>query len=114
MRNDIAGPGPESTAAMWDTLEGLVREKAQDFIQQILEEEVTELLGRGKSERKADVDAKPGYRNGYGKTRRLAMSSGTIKLRRPRVRGLEERFESRVLPLFARQGHAAGSDGGDA
>ena len=31
------------------------------------------------------------------------MSSGTIKLRRPRVRGLEERFESRVLPLFARR-----------
>ena len=35
--------------------------------------------------------------------RRLAMSSGTITLRRPRVRGVEERFESRVLPLFARR-----------
>ena len=35
--------------------------------------------------------------------RRLAMSSGTITLRRPRVRGIEERFESRVLPLFARR-----------
>ena len=35
--------------------------------------------------------------------RRLAMSSGTIMLRRPRVRGVEERFESRVLPLFARR-----------
>ena len=35
--------------------------------------------------------------------RRLAMSSGTVTLRRPRVRGLEERFESRVLPLFARR-----------
>ena len=31
------------------------------------------------------------------------MSSGTIMLRRPRVRGVEERFESRVLPLFARR-----------
>ena len=31
------------------------------------------------------------------------MSSGTITLRRPRVRGIEERFESRVLPLFARR-----------
>ena len=28
---------------------------------------------------------------------------GTITLRRPRVRGLEERFESRILPLFARR-----------
>ena len=30
---------------MWETLEGMVREKAQEFIQQIMEEEVTELLG---------------------------------------------------------------------
>ena len=49
------------------------------------------------------MDAAAGYRNGYGKPRRLAMSSGTITLRRPRVRGVEERFESRVLPLFARR-----------
>ncbi len=61
------------------------------------------MLGREKSERRAAVDAQPGYRNGYGEPRRLAMSSGTITLRRPRVRGLEERFESRVLPLFARR-----------
>ena len=84
-------------------MEAMVREKAQELIQQVLEEEVTELLGRQKSERKAAVDASPGYRNGYGKPRRLTMSSGTITLRRPRVRGLEERFESRVLPLFARR-----------
>ena len=31
------------------------------------------------------------------------MSSGTITVRRPRVRGMDERFESRVLPLFARR-----------
>ena len=103
MRNDIAGPETESTTALWEGLEGVVREKAQEFIQQILEEEVTELLGREKSERKAAVDAAPGYRNGYGKARQLSMSSGTITVRRPRVRGLEERFESRVLPLFARR-----------
>ena len=31
------------------------------------------------------------------------MSCGTVRVRRPRVRGLEERFESRVLPFFARR-----------
>jgi transposase-like protein len=31
------------------------------------------------------------------------MMAGTIELRRPRVRGLEQRFESRILPLFARR-----------
>ena len=30
------------------------------------------------------MDSAEGYRNGYGKPRRLAMSSGTITLRRPR------------------------------
>ena len=48
-------------------LEGMVREKAQEFIQQIMEEEVTELLGREKSERRSTVDSAEGYRNGYGK-----------------------------------------------
>ncbi len=88
---------------MWESLEGRVRKKAQEMIQQILEEEVTELLGRQKSERKAGVDPEPGYRNGYGKPRPLSLSSGTITVRCPRVRGLEERFESRVPPLFARR-----------
>ena len=99
MREDIAGPRGASSRPMWETLEGMVREKAQEFIQQIMEEEVTELLGREKSEGRSTVDSAEGYRNGYGKPRRLAMSSGTITLRRPRVRGVEERFESRVLPL---------------
>ena len=103
MREDIAGVGSESSRPTWEELEGWVRERAQEFIQGILEEEVTELLGREKSERRRAVDAVAGYRNGYGKPRRLAMSSGTITVRRPRVRGLEERFESRVLPLFARR-----------
>lgn len=92
-----------SSGEVWDRLEELVREQAQAFVQRILEEEVTEFLGRRKSERRAEVDGVAGYRNGYGKPRRLAMSSGTITLRRPRVRGVEERFESRVLPLFARR-----------
>lgn len=109
MRKDTAGPESRSTTPTWETLEGLVREKAQELIQHILEEEVTELLGRRKSERRAVVDAPKGYRNGYGKPRRLAMSSGTITVRRPRVRGLEERFESRVLPLFARRTKEVGA-----
>ena len=102
-REDIAGPQGASSRPMWETLKGMVREKAQEFIQQIMEEEVTELLGREKSERSSMVDSAEGYRNGYGKPRRLVMSSGTITLRRPRIRGVEERFESRVLPLFARR-----------
>ena len=84
----------------FEQLEDWVRERIQGWVQELLEEEVTELLGRRKSERRRAVDAVSGYRNGYGKPRHLTMSSGTIQVRRPRVRDLEERFESRVLPCL--------------
>ena len=103
MRKDIAGQGTESTVPTFKDLESFVRGRVQGFIQSILDEEVTELLGREKSERIEGIDAVMGYRNGHGKPRNLTMSSGTITVRRPRVRNLEERFESRVLPLFARR-----------
>ena len=90
-------------AVTWEMLEEFVRVKVQGFIQELLEEEVTELLGRGKSERRAVVDGGAGYRNGHGKPRHLTLGSGTITVQRPRVRGLEERFESRLLPLFVRR-----------
>lgn len=92
----------ESRAA-WGNLEKALRGRVQAWLQDLLEEEVTELLGRRRSERAKMVDAAPGYRNGYGKPRHLTLSSGTVTIRRPRVRGLESRFKSRVLPLFLRQ-----------
>ena len=55
MREDIAGPQGASSRPMWETLEGMVREKAQEFIQQIMEEEV--IQGREKSERRSTVDS---------------------------------------------------------
>ena len=70
---------------------------------QILEDEVTEFLG-GRSRSGVSVEGGPkGYRNGYGKPRNLTLASGTVEVCRPRVRDVEERFESRVLPLFARR-----------
>ena len=87
----------------WEHLEEVVREHVQQFIQALLEEGVTELLGRTKSTRREAVDGAPGYRNGYGKPRHLTLTNGTITVRRPRVRDLNERFVSRVLPLFKRQ-----------
>lgn len=87
----------------WMTLEADIRQRVQGWIQDLLEEEVTEFLGRRRHERCEDVDGVAGYRNGYGKERKLTMQSGTITVRRPRVRGLEARFESRLLPLFARR-----------
>jgi transposase-like protein len=93
---------------VWENLGSFARAHVQAFLQSILEEEVSELLGRRKSERRAP-DAQPAYRNGYGKPRRLALSNGTITVQRPRVRGLDERFESRILPFFRRRTEEVGA-----
>lgn len=89
--------------ACWENLDQWARVKIQGALQDLLEAEVTELLGRVKSERKMAVDAAPGYRNGHGKPRKVTLGAGTVEVRRPRVRGLEERFESRVLPMCLRK-----------
>lgn len=91
-----------SSSLCWETLETWARTQIQTWVQDLLEAEVTELLGRRKSQRRQAVDAPRGSRNGYGKPRRLTLSVGTIIVRRPRTRGLEKRFESRLLPLFVR------------
>jgi transposase-like protein len=92
----------------WENLEQFARLKVQEFLQALLEEEVTELLGRAKSERRAGVEAESGYRNGHGKPRQLATTLGTITVARPRVRGLEQQFESRLLPCFRRHTQEVG------
>ena len=95
--------GAMKSSRTYEMLESIVREKVQEFIQDILEEEVSEFFGRGKSERMRSVDGVTGYRNGYGKPRQLSLQGGTVTVRRPRVRGTEERFTSKVLPLFKRR-----------
>ena len=98
----------QSKGILYEQLEAFARAKIREHLQDLLEQEVTEWLGREKSERKQRVSEQPGYRNGYGKPRRFAMSSGTLEIRRPRVRDLGERFESRVLPMFKRHSKEVG------
>jgi len=94
---------PAASSITWENLEEHLRLRAQGWLQDLFVAEMDEFLGRTKNQRRRPLDAPPGYRNGYGKPRRLTLMGGTVTLRRPRVRGLEERFESRLLPLFARR-----------
>jgi transposase-like protein len=94
---------PDSSKVVFQHLDSWLRLKIQDFIQQVLEEEVSDLLGRSKNQRLKQVDSTTGYRNGFGKPRHLTTGCGTITIRRPRVRNLDQRFESRILPLFERR-----------
>lgn len=123
--SEDVGQSPAVPAGVvWRGLEAEVRTRMRGWLEDLLEEEVRTLLGRERSQRRetvrgcagvavdtsaVDADSEGagggysnGYRNGYGKERHLCTSIGTVTLRRPRVRGLEERFVSRVLPLFKR------------
>src|SRR2546422_4477718 len=97
-----------ASSPTWETLEAFAGQGMQQCRQRPLEAEVDEVLARGRYERRAAVDAPVGYRNGFGKSRRLSLSNGTVTLRRPRVRGLAERFESRLLPAFKRRTEEVG------
>ncbi len=107
MRKSITGTVKPSRAT-YEVLEEMVRLKAQEFIQDILEEEVETFLGRKKFERSMMIDGTPGYRNGSGKPKRFALMNGTITVRRPRVRETEEKFESRIIPFFKRRSKEVG------
>ena len=65
---------PFGSRTIWARLEAMARERIQAFLQVLLEEEVTELVGRAKSERRASVNGTPVYRNGHGKPRKLSLS----------------------------------------
>ncbi|MCV5334506.1 transposase, partial [Escherichia coli] len=62
-----------SSSPTWETLRDWLRGKIRELMQGLLEEEATEFLGRARYERRAAVDA-CGYRNGYGKPRKLTTS----------------------------------------
>ena len=97
--------GSEQSTNRYEDLEDWARSRVQVWLQELLEEEVTEFLGREKSERSPD---RRGYRNGHGKPRRFGMLNGTLEVRRPRVRNTAERFESQVLPYFHRKSKQLG------
>ena len=102
-------PQSSSSSQLWERVEALVREQVQRFIQALVEAAVSALVGRAKAARRAPVDGPSGMRNGYGKPRRLSLTAGTMTVRRPRVRGLSQRFVRRVRPLLKRRPRAVGA-----
>jgi len=77
-----------------DPLERIGRLGARLILQQALEEEVSEFLGRARYERAIDPVS---HRNGY-EPRRVVTTAGPVELERPRVRNAQQLgFESRIL-----------------
>jgi putative transposase len=77
-----------------DPIETVGRLGARLILQQALEDEVSEFLGRGRYERAEET---VGHRNGY-EPRTVKTTSGPVRLERPRVRNAQALgFESRIV-----------------
>jgi len=90
--------------AWFDPIEAGVRDRVRGFIEALLEEELSDALGRGRHQRAASEPK--GYRNGM-RTRRLLGSFGPVRLAVPRARlaaesGGTREWHSAALPRYAR------------
>jgi len=91
-----------------DPVEAVARLGARLIMQQALEDEVTEFLGRERYARAEDGDRDAGaiYRNGY-EPRTVKTTSGPMELERPRIRSVSELgFQSQVLGKGVARTHA--------
>src|SRR6266496_3045683 len=87
-----------------DPVEAVARLGARLMLQQALEDEVTEFLGRERYARAGEGAAI--YRNGY-EPRTVKTTSGAMELERPRIRSVSELgFESQVLGKGVARTHA--------
>ena len=89
-----------------DPVEAVARLGARLILQQALEDEVSEFVGRARYER-ADGGEGVIYRNGFADPSTIATTSGPTVVERPRVRNATEAgFESQVLGKGVARTHA--------
>ncbi len=85
-----------------DVTSTLLRLGAQRLAQELLEEEVTDFLGRERYVRHRGGEPHRGYRNGY-EPGRVRTAEGKIPLRLPQVRAAPEPFQSKLVAFL--RGH---------
>ena len=78
-------------------LSELIKKGAAIILQELLEQELTEFLGRGHYERQKGE--KTGYRNGY-EPFRIKTAEGKICVYKPQVRDTEKPFSSKLAAFF--------------
>jgi transposase-like protein len=71
-----------------------LRLAVQRVVQEMLEQEVSDFLGRERYERRED--AQPGYRNGY-EPGRMRTAEGEVRVQVPQVRDSEQAYRSRLM-----------------
>lgn len=92
--NEISELFESGAAATEDFLSVLIRKSVKRIIQEVLEQEMTDYLGRGYYERKSE--ARSGHRNGY-EPRTLKTAEGKVTVDMPQLRNSEEPFRSSLM-----------------
>lgn len=83
-----------------NVLSSVIRKGAEIILQELLEEEVSEYLGRGHYERsEGKEEIKKGYRNGY-KPRTIKSGEGKLQVELPQLRDTEEPYSSKLATFF--------------
>lgn len=91
--HDFLQDGISSTE---EPLSQFIRLAVQGMVQEALEQEVTDYLGRERYERQPEVK---GYRNGY-KPGRIRSAEGDIRFDVPQVRATSEAYRSKLLAFL--------------
>jgi putative transposase len=80
-----------------EVLEDVARLGARLIMQAAVEAEVEQFLGRARYQRRSEaLDARAGSRNGYCPTT-VKTTAGAVTLERPKLRGTDEKFVSRLF-----------------
>ena len=77
-------------------LEDVARLSVRLVLQTALEAEVAEFLGRARYQRRDDTD-RPGSRNGHQPPMTVKTTMGAVQLQRPKLRGTDQAFCSRLF-----------------
>ena len=97
-----SAPSPFAGSEWFDPLEEAVRGQVRGFIEQLLEEELEAVLGRGRYERGTSSN---GRRHGH-RPRQLVTTFGPLRLSVPRARlhdeAGEQEWKSALLPAYKR------------
>jgi putative transposase len=86
-------------------LEDAARLSVRLVLQTALEAEVEEFLGRARYQRRDDTD-RPGSRNGHQPPMTVKTTMGAVQLQRPKLRGTDQAFCSRLFGAGVTRTHA--------
>ena len=101
IRQEISSLLTEGSPEETDILTQLVKKALQRVLQEALEQEVTDHLGREHYQRRRGDEPHQGYRNGY-EPRQVKTAEGAVRVKVPQVRETPEPYRSKLLSQVTR------------